>query len=198
MKNYYLPTKTTQTISPTIGSLPVTTHYHDLDPHYTDIYGDPLSRVTTDGVDANNYNLNIYMAPLLAPILTKMGCSNVTPHAGAASLAAAGHSLGQGGSYHHKGGTRMGADSSTSMLNMYQQSWTTSNFFITERAASPFYDNITAGTHMIGPQAYLAVGGHQEVPREPGRARHLHVERSAMKRGKSKQGDLWALPASSL
>ena len=91
VKNYYLPTKTTVTLTATQQPSPVTTHYHDLDPHYTDLYGDPLSRVTADGVDQNNYNLNAYITPLLAPILTKMGASNVTLHAGAASLAAAGH-----------------------------------------------------------------------------------------------------------
>jgi len=85
-----------------------------------------------------------------------------------ASLAAAGHSLGQGGSYHQKGGTRMGASSGTSMLNMYQQSWTASNFFITGESASPFYDNITAGTHMIGPQAYLASEGNRKYLASPG------------------------------
>ena len=36
----------------------------DLDPHYKDVYGDPLTRATLDGVDANGYNLNIYIAPL--------------------------------------------------------------------------------------------------------------------------------------
>ena len=168
VKNIYLPAKITETITPTTESLPVTTHYHDLDPHYTDLYGDPLARVTNDGVDQNNYNLNIHMAPLMAPILTKMGCTNVTTHAGAASVAAAGHSVGQGGSYHHKGGTRMGASSGTSMLNMYQQSWAVQNLFITGESAMPLFDNITAGTHAIGPQAYLAAEGIAKYLASPG------------------------------
>jgi choline dehydrogenase-like flavoprotein len=124
--------------------------------------------VTSDGVDANGYNSNAHITPLLAPILTKMGASNVTMHAGAASLAAAGHTTGQGGSYHHKGGTRMGANSGTSMLNKYQQCWATPNLFITGESAMPFTDNITAGTHPIGPQAYLAAEGIKKYLASPG------------------------------
>ena len=148
-------------------SLPVTTHYHDLDPHYTDIYGDPLSRVTNDGVDANNYNLNIYLAPLLAPILTKMGCSNVTTHAGAANLAAAGHSARpgrvvspQGRHAHGCGQQHLDAEHVPAVLG-------NSNLFITGESAMPFFDNITAGTHAIGPQAYPCGRGDQEVSPEP-------------------------------
>jgi gluconate 2-dehydrogenase alpha chain len=168
LKDFYLHTKTTVTLSASQLPSPVTTHYHDLDPHYTDIYGDPLTRVTADGVDANNYNLNAHITPLLAPILTKMGASSVTTHPGAASLAAAGHTIGQENSYHHKGGTRMGASSSTSMLNKWQQSWTTSNLFITGETAMPFADGITAGTHAIGPQCYLAAEGIRKYLASPG------------------------------
>lgn len=167
VKNYYLHATTTVSLSATQQPSPVTTHFHDLDPHYTDVYGDPLSRVTADGTDQNNYNVNAYITPLLNPILTKMGASNITLHAGAASFAASAHTTGQDGSYHHKGGMRMGASSSTSVLNMYQQSWTASNLFCTGEAAAPFADSITAGTHMIGPQTFLAAEGIQKYLASP-------------------------------
>ncbi|MGA2664116.1 MAG: hypothetical protein ABSF83_04155 [Nitrososphaerales archaeon] len=167
VKNSYLPTTTGLSLSATQFPLPQTTQYMDLDPHYTDIYGDALTRVTADGVDANGYNLNVYITPLLAPILTKMGASNVTKVAGPSSLAAAGHTVGFAG-YHCKGGTRMGVDSSTSMINMYQQCWLADNFFITGETAGTSPDGITAGTHTIGPQAYLAAEGIQKYLTSPG------------------------------
>jgi gluconate 2-dehydrogenase alpha chain len=168
VKNYYLPTTTTVSLSDSESNLPVTTHYWDVDPVYTDWYGDPLVRVTADGVDANAYNSNVYISPLLAPILTKMGASNVTKHPAAASLAAAGHTTGQGGSYHHKGGTRAGLSSSTSMLNAYQQSWTTPNLFIAGESTLPFTDNVTAGTHALGPTAFIAAEGIMKYLASPG------------------------------
>lgn len=168
VKNYYLHTTTTSSLSATVPPLPVTDHYHDLDPVYTDLYGDPISRVTTDGTDQNNYNLNTYLTPLLEPILTKMGASNITLHAGATSLAASAHTTGQDGSYHHKGGTRMGASASTSELNMYQQDWAYSNLFITGESAMPYFDGITPGTHAVGPQTFLVGEGIQMYLKSPG------------------------------
>lgn len=158
VKDSNLPTKTFLSLSVSMNPLPVTTKYYDLDPHYTDLYGDPLTRVTFDGVDANVFNSNTYITPLLEPILTKMGATNVTLNKGPASLAAAGHTVGFAG-YHSKGGTRMGVSSNTSVVNKYQQSWTASNFFVTGESSSTVMDNITAGTHMIGPQCYLAAEG---------------------------------------
>ena len=144
-------------------SLPVTTQYFDLDPHYTDLYGDPLTRITIDGIDTNNFNSSAYISPLIADIFTKMGANNVTTIPGVPNS----HTIGLYG-YHVRGGTRMGVSSSTSVLNMYQQSWTASNYFTTGESAGTSGDNITAGTHTIGPQAYLAAEGIQMYLKSPG------------------------------
>ncbi|MDA4113770.1 MAG: GMC family oxidoreductase N-terminal domain-containing protein [Thaumarchaeota archaeon] len=167
VKDSYLPTTTGLGVSATQYPLPQTTQYMDLDPHYTDIYGDPLTRATLDGVDANGYNLNVHITPLLAPLLTKMGATNVTLNKAPSSLATAGHTVGFAG-YHCKGGTRMGAKSSTSMINLYQQSWTSSNLFVTGETAGTSPDSITAGTHTIGPQAYVAAEGIVKYLKSPG------------------------------
>jgi gluconate 2-dehydrogenase alpha chain len=166
VKDSYLPTSTVLGASATQYPLPQTTQYMDLDPHYTDAYGDPLTRATLDGVDANGFNLNVYITPLLAPILTKMGASNVTVNKGPSSLAAAGHTVGFAG-YHCKGGTRMGANSATSMINMYQQSWASNNLFVTGETSGTSPDGITAGTHTIGPQAYIAAEGIEMYLKSP-------------------------------
>lgn len=167
VKDSYLQTKTAIGLSASQAPLARTTNYFDLDPQYTDIYGDPLTRVTGDGVDQNGFNLNAYITPKLSPILTKMGASNVAVSPGPSSLATAGHTVGFAG-YHVKGGTRMGANSSNSMLNLYQQSWATSNLFITGETAMPFFDSITPGTHAIGPQCYLAADGIKKYLSSPG------------------------------
>src|SRR5438552_15826755 len=43
-KDKYLPTKTTLSSTRLAHDLPTTANYVALDPHYTDIYGDPLAR----------------------------------------------------------------------------------------------------------------------------------------------------------
>src|SRR2546425_12140692 len=47
-KDKYLQTKTVLSSTPFAPDLPTTDNYVDLDPHYTDIYGDPLARLTYD------------------------------------------------------------------------------------------------------------------------------------------------------
>jgi hypothetical protein len=69
----------------------------DLDPHYADICRDPLTGAALDGLDANNFNPSSYIAKPIAPILTKMGATNVTT-----SRSVAGHTVGFAG-YHCKG-----------------------------------------------------------------------------------------------
>src|SRR5256712_710688 len=46
-KDKYLQTKTVLSSTPFAPDLPTTDNYVDLDPHYTDIYGDPLARLRT-------------------------------------------------------------------------------------------------------------------------------------------------------
>jgi len=59
-KDKYLPTKTTLSSTPLAHDLPTTDNYIDLDPHYTDIYGDPLSRLTYDWTP-NTYNGAVHL-----------------------------------------------------------------------------------------------------------------------------------------
>ena len=67
--------KITATLSGTGPNLPLLEHYADLDPHYTDIYGDPCARITLDW-DANTYRVSNYLinkTTLITDILRKMG-----------------------------------------------------------------------------------------------------------------------------
>ena len=155
LKNAFLPTKTTVVLSPSGMEPPVTDWNVDLDPNYTDIYGDPLPRTTIDWT-ANTYNCANYLAPKMADILTKMGCTNVTvtPATTAMSHVPAWQA-------HMRGGARVGTDPATSVFNMWQQCWTSENLFAAGEITNTTGDDTTAGTHGAGPGSYVAAEGIQ-------------------------------------
>ena len=163
LKDAFLPTKTVVGIAPAGISPPVTDWYVDLDPHYTDRYGDPLPRTTIDWT-MNEVNCANYLAPKFADVLTKMGCSNVqvtpevTPNA----------SHNPAWQAHMRGGARIGADPATSVFNKWQQCWTSQNLFAAGEICKPTGDNTTAGTHPIGPMSYVAAEGIKKYLASPG------------------------------
>ena len=125
---------------------PLTTNFTDLDPQYTDLYGDPLERMTMDYSGQGTAAAN-YLAPYFAALLTKMGASNVTtaPNGVAGAVPQTSWTI------HIRGGCRVGSDSSTSVLNKWQQSWTVANLFaggeVTDTVGS---NDDTSGTHTAG------------------------------------------------
>src|SRR5438132_12034743 len=70
-KDKYLQTKTVLSSTPFAPDLPTTDNYVDLDPHYTDIYGDPLARLTYDWTP-NMYVGATYLANKVKDIFTAM------------------------------------------------------------------------------------------------------------------------------
>jgi gluconate 2-dehydrogenase alpha chain len=164
MKDVFLHTKTTLNISPNGMWPPTTDWFWDVDPHYTDEYGDPLARLTMDW-GANQTKCSNYLAPKYAEILQKMGASNVTmtPEATPntrhmfAFLA------------HMRGGARLGSDPLVSVFNKWQQCWTSENLFAAGEVLDPTGDNTTTGgTHPIGPTSYVAAEGIKKYLQNPG------------------------------
>ena len=163
-QNKFLISKLTVTCS-TAGMMPpTTTNYTDLDPHYNDKFGDPLARFTIDytghGVKSSNYT-----APLYAPILTKMGASNVT----VGNAAVAGTAPPTSWNIHIRGGARIGSNSSTSVFNKWHQSWTVPNLF----AGGEITDTVggnddTSGTHVAGTATLVAAEGIMQYLKSPG------------------------------
>ena len=163
LKDRFLPTKTVLSIGPNGMWPPTTDWFVDLDPHYTDIYGDPEPRLTLDwGI--NMVNCANYLAPMYADILTKMGASNVSvsdlvnTESHTATWPA-----------HMRGGARLGTDPATSVFNKWQQCWKCENLFAAGEACDPTGDNTTTGgTHPVGPTSYVAADGIRKYLTSPG------------------------------
>jgi gluconate 2-dehydrogenase alpha chain len=162
-KDKWLLTKTVLSSTPLAHDLPTTTHYTDLDPHFYDIYGDPLSRLTFDWTP-NTYNGATYLAPLVGKIFTQMGAPDVavssTVPPGSAHIDWWGH--------HIRGGCRIGQDSKSSVWNKWNQCWTSPNYFGAGEITNTCGDNIPSGTHAAGPQSYVAAEGIKQYLQSPG------------------------------
>jgi gluconate 2-dehydrogenase alpha chain len=160
-----IPTKITATLSGTGPNLPLLENYADLDPHYTDIYGDPAARITLDW-DANTYRVSNYLvngSTLLTDILAKMGDSSTIKKNTVPELAQ--HVDWWG--HHMRGGARTGANKDTSVFNKWMQCWTSENVFAAGEICDTFGDNLTAGTHVAGAMAYLAADGMKKYLANP-------------------------------
>jgi gluconate 2-dehydrogenase alpha chain len=137
--------------------------YIDLDPHYSDVYGDPLPRVTMD-YGTNELNSAKFVLQKYADIMTKMGCTNVTtiPGNGVADYHMDDYQA------HTRGGARMGSNPATSVFNKWCQCWEMNNLFAAGEILNTFGDNTTAGTHVAGMMAYLAADGIKKYLVSPG------------------------------
>jgi gluconate 2-dehydrogenase alpha chain len=100
---------------------------------------------------------------MLQPILTKMGCANITLGAAAAN----GNNQPSSYSIHIRGGGRLGADPSYSCYNMWHQSWDVPNVFAAGELQNTTGSTVTPGTHAIGPMAYVAVDGIEKYLKSP-------------------------------
>jgi gluconate 2-dehydrogenase alpha chain len=122
--------------------------YLDLDPTYKDRFGRPLMRMTFDFHD-NELKMSAFLTDRLAEIAKAMDPAEIRPNP-------------RKGPYnvtiyqttHNTGGTVMGADPATSVLNRYCQSWDVHNVFV-PGGASVFPQNHGYNpTDTVGALAY--------------------------------------------
>jgi gluconate 2-dehydrogenase alpha chain len=106
-------------------------NYLDLDPTYRDVYGQPLTRMTFDW-GYNEYAQSRYMAGVLAKIAKQLGASSSIIRPVNKSYSVVPYQ-----STHNTGGTVMGSDPATSVVNTYGQSWDVSNLFVTGAGLFP-------------------------------------------------------------
>jgi gluconate 2-dehydrogenase alpha chain len=124
-------------------------NFLDLDPTYKDAWGQPLLRMTFD-FPPNDLRMSAFVTGKALEIGRAMGGQQV---AGAGRKGP--YTTTQYQTTHNTGGTVMGADRATSVVNKYLQSWDVSNLFII--GASNFPQNATNNpTDTVGALAYLA------------------------------------------
>jgi gluconate 2-dehydrogenase alpha chain len=114
-------------IAAQIEDLPYPHQTIDLDPDTRDAWGLPAPRMTYDWRRPNELKRTEFMARKMEEIGQATGAQHVwrTPDTPGAP----------GG--HHEGGTRMGSDPKTSVVNRYGQSWDVSNLFIIGSSTFP-------------------------------------------------------------
>jgi gluconate 2-dehydrogenase alpha chain len=138
--------------------------YLDLDPNYRDAYGVPLLRMTLNWQD-NDLRMSEFFGIKLAQIGAAMGAKSMS-----------GRVLKRGDDWdtrpyqstHINGGTAMGVDPKTSVVNKYLQSWDVPNLFVL--GANVFAQGIGYNpTGLVGALAYWAAANiRQTYLRAPG------------------------------
>jgi len=121
-------------------------NYLDLDPTYTDAYGQPLLRMTMDWYK-HEHKQSAFMVEKLGQIAKAMDAKQFTT-----GLLPEHYDIVPYQSTHNVGGAVMGADPRTSVVNKYGQSWDASNVFVL--GASSFPQN--AGYNPTGTLGALA------------------------------------------
>jgi gluconate 2-dehydrogenase alpha chain len=168
LKNFYLPTTTKVTIAMDGPELPDTRWSIDLDPNYVDLYDDPLARFTYD-FGSNAYTAALYLSGSAnspgGKILAQMGCTDITADKGIDPGAIPLDNY----TAHIRGGCRIGADPTTSALNMYGQMWDFPNVFAGGEVTFTTGDSTTeGGIHPAGAVAYVNAEGLQKYLETPG------------------------------
>ena len=106
-------------------------HYMDLDPTYTDKFGDPLLRFTLDWTE-HEFKQRDFAAQIQAKIAREMGAKF---DEGAPSRAR--YNVINYQSTHIQGGAVMGTSPETSVVNRYMQHWNMPNLFVVGASAFP-------------------------------------------------------------
>jgi gluconate 2-dehydrogenase alpha chain len=123
-------------------------NFLDLDPNYTDAFGQPLLRLTFDW-RANETRMSEYVTDKLVHIANGMGADIV----GATSPRKSPFDTRQYQSSHITGGTIMGQDPGTSVVSRHLQHWDAHNLFVVGASVYPH----NSGYNPTGPLAALAL-----------------------------------------
>lgn len=131
------------------SSVSTRANYLDLDPTYKDAWGLPLLRMTFDFPE-NDLKLSAYITEKAKGIARAMGGERIAGEARKGP-----YDITQYQTTHNTGGTVMGTDPTTSVVNRYLQSWDVPNVFVI--GASNFPQNASYNpTDTVGALAYWA------------------------------------------
>lgn len=112
-------------------SLPYEDQFLDLDPTFTDAYGQPLLRITYD-FHENDKRLYAYVAERLGEVMEAMGPTHMS-----VTDELEPYNIYDYQSTHNTGGAIMGDNPDNSVTNKYGQVWDTPNVFVTGAALYP-------------------------------------------------------------
>ncbi|WP_249690977.1 GMC family oxidoreductase [Stappia sp. WLB 29] len=137
-------------------------NYLDLDPTYKDVWGRPLLRMTYD-FTLNDRRLTEHLTPVAEEIARGMGGAHVKVNARRGSYDSKPYQT-----THNTGGTIMGTDPASSVVNRYGQSWDLPNLFVTGAGLFPQNAGYNP-TGTVGALAYWSVDAiiNQYLP-DPG------------------------------
>jgi gluconate 2-dehydrogenase alpha chain len=106
-------------------------NFLDLDPTYKDALGRPLMRMTYNGTD-NDHAMSRYLLTKLEGIIKAMNPTHYEMHPRPKNFTIVPYQ-----STHNTGGTMMGADPKSSVVNRYMQTWDAHNLFIQGASVFP-------------------------------------------------------------
>jgi gluconate 2-dehydrogenase alpha chain len=106
-------------------------NFIDLDPVYKDALGRPLPRLTYNGTE-NDHKMSRYLLARLEEIIKAMNPTHYEMHSRPRNFSIVPYQ-----STHNTGGTMMGADPKSSVVNRYLQSWDAHNLFIQGASVFP-------------------------------------------------------------
>lgn len=129
--------------------------YLDLDPTYRDPLGLPLLRMTFDFQD-NERKMRTFMVDKCMQAMRAMGAAQVRRNELSGPYTVVPYQ-----STHNTGGTVMGADPTTSVVNRYCQSWDVPNVFVAGAGLFPFNTGFNP-TGPVGALAYWAIDAIRE------------------------------------
>ena len=140
-------------------NLPYADQTIDLDPNVQDAWGLPAPRVTYDWRRPNERARVEFMQKKMEEIGRAMGAHQVwrAPVSPAGAPGA-----------HHEGGTRMGNDPKTSVVNRYGQSWDIPNLFRHWQLDLPQHERLQSDAHDPGARLYERRRDRQSLQEEPG------------------------------
>ena len=130
------------------SNMPNRNHYYDLDPTYKNAFGQPLMRLTYNNTE-NDYKTRDFMVQKAYEIAKSLNPTHVSePNRQRDDF-----SLIPYQSTHNTGGTIMGADRRSSVVNKYLQSWDVSNVFVVGASVFP-HNSAYNPTGPVGALAY--------------------------------------------
>jgi gluconate 2-dehydrogenase alpha chain len=134
-------------IGVTASNMPNRYNAYDLDPTYTDVFGQPLLRLTYNFVDNDRKVVN-FIGQKAADIARRMNATIVN---GPSALGD--YSIVPYQSTHNTGGAVMGSSPADSAVNRYMQSWDVPNVFVVGASAFP-HNSAYNPTGPVGALAY--------------------------------------------